>query len=83
MSVGNKNHQKRLLGVCKKMKCVAFVLKMKDYFYLVEIQYCYASILSERMNREIEEKEVIQSRRIQRGKGYYEQCIHPGAFKIE
>jgi hypothetical protein len=39
---------------------------MKDYFYLVKIQYCYASILSERMNREIEEKEMIQSRRIQR-----------------
>jgi hypothetical protein len=57
MSVGNKNHQKRLLSVCKKMKCFAFVLKIKDYFYLVEIQYCYASILSERMNREIEEKE--------------------------
>jgi hypothetical protein len=47
----------------------------KDYFYLVKIKYCYASILSERMNREIEEKEMIQSRRIQRGKGYYGQYI--------
>jgi hypothetical protein len=67
----------------QKDEMFCFRVENKRLFYLVEIQYCYALILSERMNREIEEKKVIQSRKIQRGKGYYGQCIHPGSFNKE
>jgi hypothetical protein len=35
------------------------------------------------MKREIEEKGAGQSGRIQKAKGYYGHCVHPGPFSKE
>jgi hypothetical protein len=44
----------------------------------------YASVLSERMKREIEDRGkrsgTEQPSRVQKRKGHYGQCVHPGPF---
>jgi hypothetical protein len=55
--------------------------RAENYRGIILLITGYASVLNERMKREIEEKGVVPDS--QKGKGYYGQCVHPGSFNKE